>query len=317
MMAGLALLAAGCRATMAPGPRRELQDSGLPLPTVPRASLRGDELGNPVTQKHRVTTYGHYWEFTDARLGLDQAVAPYEPRPLRLEVGGLVRYPKVYDAAALTRFGIEERVYRLRCIEAWAMVIPWLGFPLHRLLAEVEPLPTARFVRFVSGVPSSRGLQRLSVQPDAAGGVISATPEVVALSGSVVWPYEEGLRLDEAMHDLTILATGMYGGPLSKENGAPLRLVVPWKYAFKSIKGLQRIELVADQPATFFHRLAPEEYGFYANVNPNVPHPRWGQEREARYRGACPEPIVPTLLFNGYEAQVSHLYAGMDLEEDY
>lgn len=315
--AGLMVLASGgCRRPATGSPTQLVPRLAATLPPLPAWPWGRDELGNPVTTLERVSSYGHYWEFTDARFGLDQATAHYVPEPLRLEVGGLVRHPCVYDAARLARFGVEERVYRLRCIEAWAMVIPWRGFPLRRLLAEVEPLSTARFVRFVAGVPSTRRLARPTSSPamtaeQAASGMLAEG------MGPVVWPYEEGLRLDEAMHDLTFLATGMYGQDLTVANGAPLRLVVPWKYAFKSIKGLKRIELVADQPETFFHRLLPQEYGFYANVNPNVPHPRWAQDREARYRGACPEPIVPTLMFNGYEEEVGHLYAGMDLAANF
>jgi sulfoxide reductase catalytic subunit YedY len=193
------------------------------------------------------------------------------------------------------------------------MVIPWLGFPLHRLLEVVEPLPEARFVRFESiSDPDQMPGQRPGAYAESDG-----TGGMGGMGGAVenpyTWPYAEGLRLDEAMHDLTLLATGMYGQPLAPVNGAPIRVVVPWKYAFKSIKALTRIDLEAEQPRTFWNSAIPEEYGFYGNVNPDVPHPRWEQIKEVRYRGACPEPIVPTVMFNGYGDQVAHLYDGMDL----
>jgi methionine sulfoxide reductase catalytic subunit len=215
--------------------------------------------------------------------------------PWQVEVGGLVGRPGVYDIDDLKQqFDPEERVYRLRCVEAWSMVIPWLGFPLHKLLQAVEPLSGAQYVRFET-----------LYDPVQMPGQKSDWYE---------WPYVEGLRLDEAMHDLTLLATGLYGKDLLPQNGAPIRLVVPWKYGFKSIKSIVKIELVAEQPVSLWMAAAPEEYGFYANVNPKVSHPRWSQATERRLGESRRR---KTLLFNGYEEQVAHLYEGMDLTVDY
>ena len=199
--------------------------------------------------------------------------------------------PGTYDVDQLiSKFDQEERIYRMRCVEAWSMVIPWLGFPLSKLLAEVEPTSEAKYVRFVT-----------LLDKDQMPG---------ARSDQFPWPYIEGLRLDEAMNDLTILSTGLYGKQLLPQNGAPLRLVVPWKYGFKSIKSIVKIELVKDMPVSLWMNVAPQEYGFYANVNPNVHHPRWSQASE-RIIGSNAR--VDTLMFNGYEKEVAHLYKDMDL----
>lgn len=216
-------------------------------------------------------------------------------KPWQVEVSGLVKNPKTYTIDdLLSRFQPEERVYRMRCVEAWSMVLPWTGFPLSRLLKEAEPLPEAQFVAFEAVLrPEEMPGQRELDYP---------------------WPYLEGLRLDEAMHDLTFLATGMYGEPLTPQNGGPIRLVVPWKYGFKGIKALVRIKLVKDMPVTFWNALAPQEYGFYANVNPAVDHPRWSQAEEIRIGE---QKYRPTLLFNGYEKEVVSLYDGMDLKVNY
>ncbi len=194
----------------------------------------------------------------------------------------------------LKKFPQEERVYRLRCVEAWSMVIPWNGFPLASLLKEVEPTSDAKYVRFET-----------VLRPDQMPGQTSPF---------YPWPYQEGLRLDEAMHDLTLLATGLYGQPMPNPNGAPIRLVVPWKYGFKSIKSIVKIELVAEQPTTLWSMVGPGEYGFYSNVNPNRPHPRWSQASERRIGELGRR---ETLMFNGYGEQVASLYKGMDLIKDY
>jgi sulfoxide reductase catalytic subunit YedY len=210
-------------------------------------------------------------------------------------VGGLVRNPRTYSVDDLVKlFGQEERIYRLRCVEAWSMVIPWMGFSLKHLLDEVEPTSDAKYVRFET-----------IYDPENMPGQKSPWYE---------WPYVEGLRLDEAYHDLAILATGLYGNPLVPQNGAPVRLVVPWKYGFKSIKAIVKIDLVAEMPVSLWMAAAPNEYGFYANVNPNVNHPRWSQSTERRIGESG---RIPTLMFNGYEEEVAPLYAGMDLEENY
>ncbi|MNE18947.1 Sulfoxide reductase catalytic subunit YedY precursor [compost metagenome] len=197
-------------------------------------------------------------------------------------------------------YQLEERIYRLRCVEAWSMVIPWLGFPLSTLLKQVEPTSKARFIRFETlQDPKSMPGQRSSF-------------------ALIDWPYVEGLRLDEAMNPLAILAVGMYGRELPNQNGAPLRLVVPWKYGFKSIKSIVRISLVTEQPRTTWQAIAPEEYGFYANVNPEVDHPRWTQARERRLPSGLFSPNVrPTQMFNGYAEEVAGLYSGLDLRKNY
>ncbi|MFH1003362.1 MAG: protein-methionine-sulfoxide reductase catalytic subunit MsrP, partial [Chloroflexota bacterium] len=199
--------------------------------------------------------------------------------------------PRTYDIDTLRRrFSPEERIYRLRCVEAWSMVIPWLGFPLSKLLKEVEPQASAKYVRFET-----------VYRPDEMPGQVGRYFD---------WPYVEGLRLDEAMNGLTLLATGLYGQPLPAQSGAPIRLVVPWKYGFKSIKAVVKIDLVAEMPVSFWMAAAPDEYGFYANVNPEVRHPRWSQASERRIGELSRR---DTLLYNGYGDEVASLYAGMDL----
>jgi sulfoxide reductase catalytic subunit YedY len=194
----------------------------------------------------------------------------------------------------LSKFTQEERIYRLRCVEAWSMVIPWTGFTLSSLLQEVEPTSDAKYVRFET-----------VYRPDEMPGQSSPF---------YPWPYQEGLRLDEAMNDLTILATGLYGEPMPNQNGAPIRLVVPWKYGFKSIKSITKIELVEEQPTTLWSMVGPNEYGFYSNVNPEVSHPRWSQASERRIGELGRR---PSLMFNGYAEQVAYLYDGMDLSVNY
>ena len=242
-----------------------------------------------------ITNYNNYYEFSTDK----QAVAPlskdFQTHPWDVEVSGLVNNPKTYAIEdLLKKFPQEERVYRLRCVEAWSMVIPWMGFPLAKLLAEAEPTSDAKFVRFEA-----------VLDPEQMPGQKSPFYD---------WPYQEGLRLDEAMHDLTLLATGLYGELLPNQSGAPLRLVVPWKYGFKSIKGIVKIELTDTQPSTLWSTASPNEYGVYSNVNPNVSHPRWSQSSERRIGELTRR---PTLMFNGYEAEVAHLYEGMDLAKYY
>ncbi len=267
-----------------------------PVSTAPAEPVPHDELGDPATPYDIVTSYNNYYEFsTDKRAVADRAQG-FPTDPWTIEITGLVHEPLTLGLEdLLKRFPQEERIYRLRCVEGWSAVIPWQGVPLATLLKAAQPKAEARFVRFVAvydpeHMPGQRNYQTFP------------------------WPYTEGLRLDEAMHDLTFMATGLYGKPLPVQNGAPLRLVVPWKYGFKSIKAVVRIELVAEQPATLWNTVAPNEYGFYANVNPQVDHPRWSQATERRLG----EPgRRPTLMFNGYEEQVAALYAGMDLEKHY
>lgn len=260
---------------------------------IPRLDKR-DEFGDPVNRWEEITNYNNFYEFSTDKEAVARLAQGFQTTPWTITVDGLVRNPKTYDLDDLRKFGEEERIYRLRCVEGWSMVIPWLGFPLHKLLREVEPTAQARYVRFVSAfVPEQMpGTRLLPLYP---------------------WPYTEGLRLDEAMHDLTLLVTGVYGRPLPPQNGAPVRLAVPWKYGFKSIKSIVRIELVAEQPATLWNTVAPHEYGFYSNVNPNKPHPRWSQATERRIGELGRR---RTLMFNGY-MQVAPLYEGMDLMQNY
>jgi len=215
--------------------------------------------------------------------------------PWQIQIDGLVANPQTLRLEELTeRYKIDEFIYRMRCVEGWSMVLPWQGFRLNKLLEDIEPLPEARYIQFQS-----------VYRPDEMPGQAALV--------NYPWPYSEGLRLDEARHDLTILATGLYDEPLSKQNGAPIRLVVPWKYGFKSVKSISRISLVADEPPTLWNSLAPKEYGFYANVNPAVDHPRWSQATEIRIGESERR---PTILFNGYD-EVAGLYEGMDLTKEF
>lgn len=258
-------------------------------------SATTDELGDPLNAFEDIINYNNYYEFTTDKEGVARLASDFQTSPWQVEVGGLVRNPGVYDVDMLQQqFSPEERIYRLRCVEAWSMVIPWLGFPLSKLLAEVEPTAEAKYVRFET-----------LYDPDRMPGQRSPWYD---------WPYVEGLRLDEAMNDLAILATGLYGKDLLPQNGAPVRLVVPWKYGFKSIKSIVKIDLVAEQPTSLWMAAAPNEYGFYANVNPEVSHPRWSQATERRIGEFGRR---DTLMFNGYEEQVASLYAGMDLRENF
>jgi sulfoxide reductase catalytic subunit YedY len=272
------------------------QATSTAVPVTPGAvTAKTDELGAALTPFDAVTHYNNYYEFSEGKEAVADLASNFKTRPWTVEVSGLVNKPHTYAIdELLTRFPIEERVYRLRCVEAWSMVIPWRGFPLNKLLNEVEPTSAAKYVHFVS----------ILDRKDMPG----------QSSPFYVWPYSEGLRLDEAMHNLTLVATGLYGKDLLPQNGAPLRVVVPWKYGFKSAKALVKIELVADQPPTLWSTAAPNEYGFYSNVNPDVPHPRWSQASERRIGESARR---PTLMFNGYADQVAALYTGMDLRANY
>jgi sulfoxide reductase catalytic subunit YedY len=254
-----------------------------------------DEFGDPANSFEDITNYNNFYEFTTSKEGVAPLSQGFTASPWTVEVYGLVKKAKTYGIEdLLSNFTQEERIYRLRCVEAWSMVIPWTGFSLAALLKEVEPTSRAKYVRFESVY----------------------RPEEMPGQGSPFypWPYQEGLRLDEAMNELTILATGLYGMPMPRQNGAPIRLVVPWKYGFKSIKSITRIELVEEQPSTLWNSVGPNEYGFYSNVNPERSHPRWSQASERRIGELSRR---PTLMFNGYGEQVADLYTGMDLIENY
>jgi len=267
----------------------------LPTPQDTSISTKKDELGDPVNSFDDITNYNNYYEFTEDKGGVAPLAAKFKTTPWDVEVYGLVNKPMKYALEDLVKqFQPEDRIYRLRCVEAWSMVIPWTGFPLAKLLKEVEPTSAAKYVRFETVTrPDEMPGQRNVLYP---------------------WPYQEGLRMDEAMNDLAILATGMYGGELPAQNGGGMRLVVPWKYGFKSIKGVIKIELVSEQPATMWSTINPGEYGFYSNVNPQVDHPRWSQASERRIGELQRR---DTLMFNGYAGQVAHLYDGMDLKVNY
>ncbi len=255
-----------------------------------KSSGETDELGSPVNTFEEITNYNNYYEFSMDKAAVARLAKDFPTSPWQVEVGGLVHRPRVYDIEDLRKFPQEERVYRLRCVEGWSMVIPWTGFPLHLLLKEVEPMTSAKYVRFFTKLDEEHmpGIKTIFFD----------------------WPYVEGLRLDEAYHDLAFLVTGLYGKDLPPQNGAPIRLAVPWKYGFKSGKSIVKIEVTEEMPATFWATVAPEEYGFYANVNPSVPHPRWSQRDERRIGE---NQRRETLLFNGYAEQVGQLYADMDL----
>jgi sulfoxide reductase catalytic subunit YedY len=288
IVSGSALLAA-CAPAISQGTP---DPGGAP---APGAGGNLDELSDEVNSFEDITNYNNFYEFSTDKQAVARLSQDFQTSPWTVEVGGLVNNPKTYGIEDLLKmFPQEERIYRLRCVEAWSMVIPWNGFPLASLLKEVEPTSDAKYVRFET-----------LLDPEQMPGVKSPF---------YPWPYQEGLRLDEAMNDLTLLATGLYGEMMPNQNGAPIRLVVPWKYGFKSIKSIVKIELVDYQPETLWNTVAPNEYGFYSNVNPEVSHPRWSQASE-RLIGELGR--RPTLMFNGYAEQVAYLYEGMDLAEYY
>jgi len=263
----------------------------LPAGLVPAPPAQGDE----PTPYEDITTYNNFYEFGTDKRDPSRYAHTLRPRPWTVVVDGEVKKPQRFDIDDLIRrYPAEERIYRHRCVEAWSMVIPWLGFPLGRFLKDVEPTANAKYVAFTT-------LHDPEQMPGQRGGVLP-------------WPYVEGLRLDEAMHPLTILVTGIYGKPLLGQNGTPLRLAVPWKYGFKSIKSIVHIRLTREQPPTTWNIAAPNEYGFYSNVNPDVDHPRWSQKRERRIGEFRRR---PTLLFNGYGDQVASLYTGLDLRRNF
>jgi sulfoxide reductase catalytic subunit YedY len=279
----------------------------LPLPVRGASTGFPDSLnpsfkldGVKVTPEDSITSYNNFYEWGFSK---DQprelSNKGWKTEPWKIEIGGLCANPREVDVTDLIKLagGIERRNYRHRCVEAWSMVIPWDGFPLAKLIDLSQPEPAAKFVRFTS-----------FLDPQVCPG---------QRSNDLPWPYTEGLTLPEARNELAFLATGLYGKPLRNQNGAPLRLVVPWKYGFKSAKSLVKIEFVSDQPKTTWSELAPSEYGFYANVNPNVDHPRWSQTSERVIGGGFFSGKQPTLMFNGYEKQVAHLYAELDLHRNF
>lgn len=245
-----------------------------------------------------ITSYNNFYEFGTGKEDPARYADALTIDPWAVKVDGLVDKPGEYAFDDITRgVSLEERVYRFRCVEAWSMVVPWVGFELADLLNRVGVQPSAKFIAFET-----------AVRPEEMPGIAR---------GYLDWPYREGLRMDEAMNPLTIIATGLYDEPMPKQNGAPLRLIVPWKYGFKSIKSIVRISAVEEMPPTSWNMAGPREYGFYSNVNPEVDHPRWSQATERPVGGGLFARRQPTLMFNGYEEQVASLYAGMDLRENY
>jgi len=284
-MQGMGVLAAGAALGAAPDVH-----AGARLAGVRASSYTLDEASTPYKS---VTSYNNFYEFGIGKSDPAENAGSLKTRPWTVTVEGEVRKPGVYDIdSLLKRAPLEERIYRLRCVEGWSMVIPWVGFPLSEILRHADPTGNAKYVEFVTlSDPGQMEGQRSRV---------------------LDWPYVEGLRLDEAMNPLTLMAVGLYGEVLPNQNGAPIRLVVPWKYGFKSAKSIVKIRLVEKQPLTAWMKAAPGEYGFYSNVNPGVDHPRWSQARERRIGEFFKR---DTLMFNGYGEQVAHLYRGLDLKK--
>ncbi len=293
LMVGAALavigLDAGREAAAAP-------PAGAPLKATPNAAYR---VADAPTKIEAATTYNNFYEFGTNKEDPARLAGSLKPRPWHVQVDGLCAKPKTFDIEEILKLApLEERIYALRCVEAWSMVIPWIGYPLAALLKQVEPSPGAKYVEFTTlKDPAQFPGQKASV-----------------FGGSLDWPYTEGLRLDEALHPLALLTVGMYGQVLPNQNGAPVRIVIPWKYGFKSAKSIVRIRLTDAEPKTAWNKAAPQEYGFYSNVNPTVDHPRWSQGTERRISEFRRR---QTLMFNGYADQVASLYAGMDLTKQY
>jgi sulfoxide reductase catalytic subunit YedY len=250
------------------------------------------------TPYKNITNYNNFYEFSTDKYGPAKLAEHFRTNPWEVKISGAVAQKKTYDLDSLMKLApMEDRVYRHRCVEGWSMVIPWVGFPLSNLINQVQPTSKAKYVMFTT-------LMDLGQFPGQRSPVLD-------------WPYTEGLRMDEAMHPLTLLTFGIYGETLPNQDGAPVRLVVPWKYGFKSIKSIVKIDFVGSEPPTAWNKAAPNEYGFYSNVNPNVDHPRWSQATERRLDGTFFGQRIKTLMFNGYEDQVATMYNGMDLKKHF
>ncbi|MGB3836210.1 protein-methionine-sulfoxide reductase catalytic subunit MsrP [Castellaniella sp.] len=287
-----ALLAAGAASAKA---APDTEPFGPKLAATPSQRWSTDETVNRWSD---ITTYNNFYEFGTGKGDPAENAGRMQLTPWAVQVDGAVRKPLTLDIDALRHLApMEERIYRLRCVEAWSMVIPWIGYSLSHLLKKAEPTEEARYVVFTT-----------VLQPDVMPGV---------RQGILNWPYTEGLRMDEAMHPLTLLTFGVYGRELPAQNGAPMRVIIPWKYGFKSAKSLVRIHLQSTPPLTAWMQAAPQEYGFYANVNPAVPHPRWSQETERRIGSGFFASRIPTQPFNGYASEVASLYKGMDLRRNF
>ena len=287
-----ALALSGCSDASPPPPPSKVS-------ITPEQARSGFRTNEELTRYEDVTSYNNFYEFGTGKADPSHAPKTLRTKPWQVAVGGECAKPGVVSLETLLKgFTPEERIYRLRCVEGWSMVIPWLGVPLASVLKRFEPTSKAKYVAFVTlGDPAQ--MPGISYR-------------------ALDWPYREGLRIDEAMHPLAFLATGLYGKPLPQQNGAPLRLLVPWKYGFKGIKSIVRIEFVEKMPETAWHAAQPDEYGFFSNVNPNVDHPRWSQRSERRIAGSASKLFaerIPTRMFNGYAEQVASLYSGMDLRK--
>jgi len=300
----LKLLAAGGGMALGPWALRDaMAQAARPgkLAALPgaRSVIAGGVTMDKVTSYTDITSYNNYYEFGTDKAEPAQNAGSLKTRPWTVAIEGEVKKPKVYDIDELLKLSpMEERIYRLRCVEGWSMVIPWVGYSLSELIKRVEPTGNAKFVEFTT---------------------LADPKQMPALSSNVLaWPYVEGLRMDEATNPLALLSFGLYGEVLPNQNGAPVRLTVPWKYGFKSGKSIVKIRFTEKQPATSWNLAAAREYGFYSNVNPKVDHPRWSQATERRIgEGGVFAKKRPTLMFNGYEPQVGQLYAGMDLQKNF
>ena len=295
---GAAALVTGCGSEAA-SPQAAVPQAKLPDKSLAVARHVDDANGEAQTTYTDATHYNNFYEFGANKSDPAAHSGRFVAHPWSVEIAGLAEKTGRFTLEdILKNHALEERVYRMRCVEAWSMVIPWVGFPLAGLLDRFKPLASAKYVAFTT-------VERPAQMPGMADRILD-------------WPYREGLRMDEAMHPLTLLAVGMYGRELPNQNGAPLRLIVPWKYGFKGIKSIVKIEFVESMPRTTWNVMAPDEYGFYANVNPAVDHPRWSQKTERRIAGTGFNLFgnrIETLPFNGYAEQVAHLYAGMDLHK--
>lgn len=294
--AGLTALAVGTGSLGTAAYAAKAENNRAVLPATRNAQLSVDET---LTAEEDVISYNNFYEFGTDKSDPERRAHRMESEPWTVRVEGEVLHPRTYDIDDLRKLAaMEERIYRLRCVEGWSMVIPWIGYSLSHVLNDVQPTGNAKYVEFIT---AQQG-------PNHMPGVRRPILD---------WPYTEGLRLDEAMHPLTMLVFGVYGKLLPNQNGAPMRVAVPWKYGFKSGKSIVTIRLRSDEPQTSWVKAAPHEYGFYANVNPEVPHPRWSQATERRIGGRLFGPRTPTQMFNGYGEAVASLYAGMDLARYY
>ncbi|MET0751932.1 MAG: protein-methionine-sulfoxide reductase catalytic subunit MsrP [Pyrinomonadaceae bacterium] len=298
LLAGTTLATAGLYRFINVPPPKEVATGAIENIAKPE-NFKVDEKLNSFKE---ITNYNNFYEFSTSKTAVAAAAEDFVTQPWTIEVGGLVQKPRTFDIEELLKFEQEERIYRFRCVEGWSMVIPWVGFPLKKILDAVEPLGSAKYVAFQTYYSGANPKINL---PEGRNGM-SYFPS------GIDFPYVEGLRLDEALHPLAILATGLYGKQMPNQNGAPVRLIVPWKYGFKSIKSIVKISLVEKEPPTTWNIAAPREYGFYSNVNPNVAHPRWSQATEQRIGEYKRRETLP---FNGYADEVASLYDGMDLKK--